>query len=124
MHKQTLYTFLSLDIVKIDLADFPKFFKQHFTNQLLADQLITPQIRTMLDTDYATISLQPTDNDKKIIGSLNDCIQRIRFYEYGEGDTLLMKPTCIGHQLNKTPMGAIDYAYPVEKMKEFFEKSV
>jgi hypothetical protein len=124
MHKQTLYSFLVLDILKKDLADFPKFFRQHFTDQLLADQLITPQIRTMLDTEYATISLQPTDNDKIIIGSLNDCIQRIRFYDNRKGDTLTLNPTYIGHQLNRTPMKPINYSYPVEKMEKFLEKSL
>lgn len=39
MHKTTLYTFLVFDIVKKDLIDFNRFFRQHFTDQLLADQL-------------------------------------------------------------------------------------
>ncbi|MCX6244631.1 MAG: hypothetical protein NTU98_07985 [Bacteroidetes bacterium] len=121
MHKSILYSFLALDIVKKDLADFTKFFRQHFTDQLLADQLINPQTQAMLDTVYDSIILLPTDNDKRIIGSMNDCIQRVRFYEYREGDTLVMKPTYLGHQLNRTPMGTIEYAYPVEKMKDFIK---
>jgi hypothetical protein len=124
MHKLTLYSFLALDVVKKDLIDFPKFFRQHFTDQLLAYQLITPQTQSLMDSAYDSITLMPTDNDKRIIGSMNDCIKRIRYYDYQEDDILLIKPTYIGHQLNKTPMGAIDYASPIEKMKEFFEKSV
>ena len=124
MHKQTLYTFLILDFVKKDLGDFPKFFRQHFTDQLLADQLINPKTQSLLDSGFESITLLQTDNDKKIIGSMNDCIFRIRIYDSRKGDTLNLNPTYIGHQLNRTPMKLIDYSFPVEKMKEFLEKSV
>ena len=118
MQKQTLYTFLALDIVKKDLVDFSKFFRQHFTDQLLADQLINPQATNLLDSIYDPIHLMSTDNDRRIIGSMNDCIFRIRFYDSRKGDTFTLSPTYIGHQLNRIPMKSIDYSYPVEKMKQ------
>jgi len=76
-------------------------------------------LRVMLEQDYGTIVLKPTDNDKSIIGSMNDCIFRIKYYNSRNEEPQTMNPTFIGHQLNKTPMGAIDYSYPVEKMKEY-----
>jgi len=124
VHKETLYAFLVLGIVKKDLAEFPKFFRQHFTDQLIADQLINPQTKSLLDSAYESITLQPTDNDKRVIGSMNDCIYRIKVYVSLNEDGLLASPTYIGHQLNKTPMGAISYDLPVRRMKEFLEKSV
>jgi len=66
----------------------------------------------------------PTDNDKKVLGSMNDCIFRIRVYDSRKGDTLTLSPTFIGHQLNRTPMKAIGYAYPVEKMREFLSQDI
>ena len=106
MHKQTIYTFLALDIVKKDLADFPKFFTQLFTDQLLADQLITERAKGMLVHDYGSIILKPTDGDRKVIGSMNDCIFRVRYYMgRDDEDGRSKSPTYIGHQFNKTPMG-------------------
>ena len=122
MHKPTLYSFLTLDITKKDLADFPKFFRQHFTDQLLADQLITERTKVMLEQDYGSIFLKPTDNDKKVIGSMNDCIFRVRYYDGRDVDGISLSATHIAHYFNKTPMGAIDYAHPVERMKGFIEK--
>jgi hypothetical protein len=119
MQKKTLYAFLALDIVKKDLIDFSRFFRQHLTDQLLADQLINPHAKNLLDSICDPISLMSTDNDRRIIGSMNDCIFRIRFYDSGKGDTLALSPTYIGHQLNRTPMKYIDYSYPVEKMKQY-----
>jgi hypothetical protein len=119
MHKPTLYSFLALDIVKKDLADFPSFFRQGLTDQLLADQLLSPQTKSYLDLACASITLLQTDNDKRVLGSLNNHIQNIRFCDYREGDTLLMKSTYIAHQLNRTPMKPIGYRYPVEKMKQY-----
>jgi hypothetical protein len=52
MHKASLYSFLALDIVKKDLADLPSFFRQHFTDQLLADQLISVKVKVMREQDY------------------------------------------------------------------------
>lgn len=124
MHKQTLYCFLALNIVKKDLADFPSFFRQGLTDQLLADQLLSPQMKAYLDTTCDSITLLPTDNDKKVLGSRNNHVQNIRYYEYREGDTLLMRPNYIGHQLNRTPMKPIGYRFPVEKMKEFLNNQV
>jgi hypothetical protein len=124
MHKQTLYAFLVLNIVKKDLGDFPKFFRQHFTDQLFADQLSNSQTTTFLDTAYEFITFFPTDNDKRIIGSINDCIFRIRIYDSRREGTQSLSPTYVGYQLNKTPMGAIDYADPYEKMKKFLEKKL
>lgn len=121
-HKQTLYSFLALDIVKKDLGDFDKFFRQGLTDQLLADQLITEKAKIMLEQDYGSIILNPTDNDKKVIGSMNDCIFRVRYYMGRDNEDGRSKsPTYIGHQFNKTPMGAIDYAHPVDMMKKFIE---
>lgn len=124
MNKSTLFSFLALDIIKRDLADFPSFFRQGFTDQLLADQLLSPQTKSYMDTICDSITLLPTDNDKKVLGSMNNHILTIRFYGAREGDTLLMKPTYIGHQLNRTPMKPIGYAYPVEKMKGYLTNQV
>ena len=122
-HKSTLYTFLVLDIVKKDLGDFPKFFSQNFTDQLLADQLITERAKVMLEQDYGSIILKPTDNEKKVIGSMNDCIFRVRYYTgRDDEDGRSKSATYIAHQFNKTPMGAIDYAHPVDMMKELLNK--
>jgi hypothetical protein len=124
MYKKTLYAFLVLGIVKKDLADFPKFFRLHLIDQLISDQLINPETKTILDVAYESITLQPTDNDKRVIGSMNDCIYRIKVYDSLTDDALLLRSTYIGHQLNKTPMGAISYDYPVKRMKEFLEELI
>jgi hypothetical protein len=119
-HKARLYSFLALDVVKKDLVDFPKFFRQHFTDQLLADQLISEKAKLMLEQDYGSIILKPTDGDRKVIGSMNDCIFRVRYYMgRDDEDGRSKSPTYIAHQFNKTPMGAIDYAHPVDLMKQY-----
>jgi hypothetical protein len=124
MHKSTLFSFLVLDIVKKNLFDFPRFFRQHFMDQLLADQLLSPQINTLLESEYDSIALMPTDNDKKVLGSMNNHILTIRYYDSREGDTLTLRATYVGHQLNRTPMKPIGCDYSVEKMKEFLVNQI
>jgi hypothetical protein len=124
MHKASLYSFLALDIVKKDLYDFPSFFRQGLTDQLLADQLISPKTKAILDSAYDSITLLPTDNDKKVLGSMNNHILTIRYYDARGGDALTLRATYIGHQLNRTPMKPIGYAYSVEKMNEFLVNQI
>jgi hypothetical protein len=121
-HKTTLYTVVVLDILKKDLANFPKFFRVHLTDQLLADQILNTRSISILGSYYESITLHSTDNDRKVIGSINEFIAQIRVYDYMRKDTFLLNPTNFGHELNRTPMGAIGYAFPLEKMKEFFKK--
>lgn len=124
MHKPTLYAFLALDIVKKDLADFPGFFRQGLTDQLQADQLITGRTKAMLEQEYGSVILKTTDNDKKIIGSMNDCVFRIKYYDGSDDEDRRSKSAVyVAHQLNKTPMKAVDYGYPVDKMKKFLAYS-
>jgi len=120
MHKPTLYSFVSLDIVKKDLIDFNRFFLQHLTDQLFADRLLSEKTKLFLDGINENIILKPPDNDKRVIGSMNDCIYRIRFYAQRD-DPQSLNPTYIGHHLNDTPMGAIDHAFPIDMMKKFIE---
>ena len=120
MHKPTIYSFVALDIVKKDIIGFNRFFIQHLTDQLFANQLMSEKTKPFLDYISENIILKPTDNDKRVIGSMNDCIYRIRFYSQRD-DPQSLNPTFIGHQLNDTPMGAIDHAYPVDMMKKFIE---
>ena len=120
MHKPTLYCFLALDIVKKDLIEFNRFFLQHLTDQLFADRLLSEKTKSFLDSISENILLKPTDNDKRIIGSMNDCIYRIRFYSQRD-DSQSLNPTYIGRHLNETPMGALKHAFPVDMMKVFIE---
>jgi len=84
--------------------------------------LISEKTKALLEKNYENIVLKPTDNDKCVIGSMNDCIYRIRFYDDHKEDSLSLNSTFIGHQLDKTPMGGVDYAFPVDLMKEYIEK--
>jgi hypothetical protein len=118
MNKLTLYSFIVLDFVKKDTQFFSKFFIEHYLQQLQSDNLLDSKYEEIIHKEYESIWLLPTDNDKKIIGSLNDCVYRIGVYETDKGGIKNLNSSFLGRNLNSTPLGSLNYKFPVELMKE------
>lgn len=119
MHKKTLYLFVIFDILKKDLLDFSTFFIQNLIQQLKSDNLLNPNFMKYLDEKYQKIQIESTDNDKKVIGSINDCIYRIEIYTKLNHGLEGLNPINISTRLNEAPMKPVNYHLPVEMMKEF-----
>jgi hypothetical protein len=118
INKSSLYSFVALDILKKDLGNFSEFFTQCFIRQLSVDHLLTEKFRTLVNIEYENIMLMTSDNDKKVIGSMNDCIYRIKVYENMKGGIEYLNSDFLGQRLNETPMGSLKYIIPSEAIKE------
>ncbi|MCO4292864.1 hypothetical protein NF867_08330 [Solitalea sp. MAHUQ-68] len=121
VHKTTLYTFILLDILKKDLKDLPSLFIEGFINQLKTDQLIKDNHELILRKHYDSITLKNTDNDKKVLGSINDYVYQTKFMIEINGGIHNCDANDIGQRLNDTPMGAIKYGFPIDRMREEIE---
>lgn len=118
MHKETLYSVVLLDILKKDLENLNELFIDNFIKQLYSDKILPQDKEVKTRNAYKQITLQLTDNDQSIIGSLNDCVLRIKYSRYDKGDTLTNAKEYIGRNLNATPMGARNFFYPKELMEK------
>jgi len=118
IHKQTLYSFVMLDILKKNLADFNMVFVENYIMQLQADSILPSTYENQIRERYKNIMLLPTDNDRKVIGSINDCVFRIKYYGTHRVETLRDANQYIGQHLNETPMGAVGYKHPKDLMRE------
>lgn len=116
MHKETLYSVVLLDILKKDLENLNKLFIDSFIKQLYSDSILPQDKENKIRNEYKQITLQLTDNDKEIIGSLNDCVLRIKYFRNDKGDIFTKAKEYIGRNLNATPMGARNFFYPKELM--------
>lgn len=121
MNKQTLYSFLLIDVLKKDLDKFNKLFVDNLIEQLYFDNLLTSIVERNVRTKYQSIFLRKTDNDKKVIGSMNDHIFTINVYAETEGGLHKLHNRFMGQQLNRTPMGAVKGKFPVNLMREKIE---
>jgi len=119
-NKVTLYSFVRLDILKKDLSDLSKFFISSLFDQLKTDGLYNDKEENFWLDNYSKIEFSPTDNDKKIIGSMNEMIYQLKVAILYKTSGL-ENPSNIkaGQYVNNIPMGLIQYKNPLDKMRDF-----
>lgn len=118
MHKETCYSVVLLDIVKKDLANLNELFIDNFIKQLYSDKILPQDKENKIRNDYKQLNLQLTDNDKSTIGSINDCVFRIKLSKNDHGNVLMNAKFYINNYLNETPMGSKQFHCAKELMKE------
>ncbi|UKJ07175.1 DUF6933 domain-containing protein [Solitalea lacus] len=99
------------------LADFNALFTDGFINQLKFDQLIDDHQEIEIRKLYDKIVLSNTDNDKRVIGSMNDYVYNLKFMVADDGGIKNANPNMIGNLLNSTPMKAINYGFSIDRMR-------
>jgi hypothetical protein len=118
-NKETLYSFVRLNIVKKDLVDLNAFFISSLFNQLKSDGLYNKKEEDFWLDNFKKLTFYRTDNDKKIIGSMNDFIYQLKVgIEHKVG--LLRNPTDIGagHYVNDIPMGLLKFRNPLDMFRD------
>jgi len=116
-NKQTLYSFVRLDILKKDLNDLNQFFLSSLLDQFKTDGLYNDKEENYWLDNFSKIVFTTTDNDKKVIGSMNDMIYQLKVAILYKTSGL-ENPSNIkaGKYVNDIPMGLIQYKTPLDKM--------
>ena len=70
-NKTTLYSFVRLNIIKKGLGDLPQFFVSSLFDQFKTDGLYNNKEENFWLDNFSKITFLTTDNDKKVIGSMN-----------------------------------------------------
>ena len=119
-NKATLYSFVRLNILKKDLSDLSHFFLSSLFKQLKADNLYNKEEENYWLEQYLNITFARTDNDKKVIGSINDFIIQLKLGLSYPAATNLEKPTDTSAAtfVNTIPMGMLRYKTPLDIYKE------
>ena len=118
LNKETIYSFVLFDILKKDISNIRRLFIDGFINKLYEDEILELKDELVLRMKYENTRFLPTNNDKRAIGSINDCISRITFSPIYNKCSLNEAKDYVKKELNDTPMGAVKYQFPVDLMKE------
>lgn len=116
-NERTLYSFLIPAVVKADLKQFHRLFLNHLLLNLQYEE-IQPEIINQVKDEYREIGFAKTAS-KSILGSMNDMAFHYEYHVSYEGGLANIKLLDLNHRLNKTPMGAIKYRYPIDALKSF-----
>jgi len=115
-NKATLYSFIRLDLLKKDFSNLADLFSHSLLQQLIADNLYDSS--DFWKPFFSDLSFCTTDNDKKVIGSMNDLIFQLKV-AIDHNSKGLGKPTDTNaaSYLNTTIMGLIKFNKPIESLQ-------
>jgi len=73
-------------------------------------------------TEYQEIEYSNT-NSKSVLGSMNDLAFHYKYHILSEGGVHSSALSNIIKKLNRMPMGAIEYRFPIEALKAMYENA-
>lgn len=118
VNDKTLFNFLIPDIPKEQIHLLDSLFKD-FLHCMLAEEGFDKTTTDNILQEYAEIGFANTNN-RSVLGSMNDLAQHYQYHiEEAGGVHSCMVPQII-HDLNRMPMGAIDYRFSVEALRELY----
>jgi hypothetical protein len=85
MNNRTCYSIVFTNVQKKNLKDFGQIFKERLIRQLDHDIKLTEKQEINLRNDLGDIELTKSNNDKKIIGTINHHVENIKYHNYGDG---------------------------------------
>lgn len=115
--KETMYKVLLTDVKKKDLENINQIFYEEFLKQLTDDGFLIENIPIEIIEQYKTLTFFETDNDRKIMGYLNDAIHNLKANLENETDKL-KKTHKFKRNMNYMLLGQMKYATSKELLKQ------
>ena len=121
VNDKTLFSFIIPDVSRALLKELSRLFASHLAC-VLADEDFSAPVREKILGEYANIEYANTNN-KSVLGSMNDLAYHYQSYILSEGGVHSCGIPSIIKQLNRMPMGALNYALPIEALKKLYESA-
>ena len=129
MNNKTCYSIIMTNILKKDTVDFGQYFKERLFKQLEYDLKINERQEVKLRKQLNNIVLTKSNNDKRIIGTMNHHVENLRFNDI-DGGIDNWDEVEVNKMLNQRPMGTKipiekrryrDFFVPIDIMKELIQ---
>src|SRR4030066_168146 len=121
-NEKTLYTFLIPKVLKDNLKNIEDEFFINLNYNLQNEGFGLDVINRIMQ-EYQEIGFAKTMN-KSVLGSMNDLAYQYEAQIMGAGGIVNINILQINHIINRTPMSALKYKYPIEALRKAFEESV
>ena len=122
VNDKTLFNFIVPDVSRTKIKNLNVMFKS-FLQCVLSDAGFDASTKEKIDSEYDSISYAKTKS-KSVLGSMNDLAFHYRFHIQDAGGVHGYAIPRIIRRLNKMPMGAIEYAYPIEALRAMYETAI
>lgn len=113
---RTLYTFLIPKVLKANLKNIEEEFLINLSYNLQNEGFGLHVINRIMQ-EYQELGFAKTVN-KSVLGSMNELAFQYEFQIMRAGGIGTIKILQINHMINRTPMGALKYYYPIDALNK------
>lgn len=125
MNNKTCYSVVMTNVFKKDVRDFGQVFKERLIQQLNHDLKINESQETKLRGEFGNILISRSNNDKKIIGTINHHVDNLKYNDYGREEnwddieiTSILNKYLVGTKILTTKKRNGDFFRPIELMED------
>jgi len=119
VNDKTLFNFIAPDVSRAEIKTLSVLFES-FLPCVLSDAGFDASIIERIMSEYDEISYAKTKS-RSVLGSMNDLAFHYRLHIQDAGGVHSYRVPSIIRKLNKMPMGAIAYAYPLDTLRTMYE---
>lgn len=118
----TLYSFIAANLNAKEIRNIYKVFIENLTNSMKLNK-IDEELSQMIIGEYLTIDIAKT-NSRSVLGSMNDFVLQYEYYYFESLSENRYSIENFNIQMNKIPMGALKYKYPIDLFKNLANKNL
>ena len=115
-NEKTLFSFFVPGLKREQFRKFGEVFAENLAERLTSEGLGPRQALKLLD-DCSEVTITKT-NSKSTLGSMNDLALQIEYRIKGYGGIENIDLKRLNRDINRVPMGALDYRYAIESLED------
>ena len=115
---KTLFNFIAAGVSRAQIRNLDDMFK-NLLQCVLADECFEVSVIEKIMSEYEELRYAKTVN-KSVLGSMNELAFNYKYCIQDAGGVHSQAVPSIIGKLNRMPLGAIDYVYPIEAVRALF----
>ncbi|MCG7985393.1 MAG: hypothetical protein JAY90_21965 [Candidatus Thiodiazotropha lotti] len=119
VNDKTLFNFIVPDVPRSQIKELDKLFKNHLSCVIAAEDFAEAD-RARILSEYDEVGFANT-RSKSVLGSMNDLAFHYKYSILEAGGVHSPAVPEIIRQLNRMPMGALKYVFPIEALKALYQ---
>lgn len=119
VNDKTLFNFIVPDVPRSHLRDLGALFNS-WLSCVLSDEGVNEGAKSRILGEYKDVRFAPSNN-RHVLGSMNDLAANYKYFVLESGGIHSPEVPGIIRKLNRMPMGAIEYHFPIEMLRNLYE---
>lgn len=118
VNDKTLFNFLVPDVSRAEIRKLDELFRSAFASVMEREKL-TGDVKGTIASEYKDVRFAKTDN-RSVLGSMNDLAFHYEIHIGDEGGLHRCDLPRIIRRLNRMPMSAIGFEFPINRLRAMY----